>query len=52
MAFSYESKHLVTLYVIDKKIILTKLYFIQLSITRKLELQGHFVDKGPGSGSR
>ena len=40
-----------TLKIKDKKIILTKLLFRQFYITRKLELQGFFVDKGSGSGS-
>ena len=39
-----------TLKIKDKKIILTKLYFRQFYITRKLELQGFFVNKGSGSG--
>ena len=45
-----KSKHLVTLKIKDKKIILTTLYFRQFYITRKFELQGSFVDKGSGSG--
>ena len=33
------------------KIILTKLYFKQFYITKQLELQGSFVNKGSGSRS-
>ena len=37
--FFTKSKHLMTLKIKDKKIILTKLYFRQFYITSKLELQ-------------
>ena len=39
-----------TLKIKDKKIILTKLLFRQLYVTRKFELQGSFCVKGSGSG--
>ena len=40
-----------TLKIIDKKVILTKLYFRQFYKTRKLEFRGLFEGKGSGSGS-
>ena len=40
--FLTKSKHLMTLKIKDKNIILTKLYFRQFYITRKLELEGFF----------
>ena len=39
-----------TLKIKGKIIILTKLYFRQYYITRKLDFRGLFVDKGSGSG--
>ena len=38
--FPTKSKHLITLKIKDKKIILTNLYFRQFYIPRNLELQG------------
>ena len=44
MAFSYQ------IYKSYDNFIWSKLYFRQFYITRKLKLQGSFVDKGSGSG--
>ena len=42
MVFYTKSKHLMTPKIKDNKIGLTKLYFRQLYVTRKFELQGSF----------
>ena len=47
--FLIKSKHLMALKTKDKEVILTKLCFKQFHITRKLKLQGFFVDKGSRS---